>query len=487
MHEVDTPHAIWALAADGETVLLRRPGPEDRDRALAMHRAMSPESLYLRFFGVSERAVRETAERVSTPGRPRSGALFRQAGVTATRTLGDLIAVAALLHAQPLPDGASVAVIGNAGGAGVPAADACVDAGPAVPRFGPDLEADLRALLPAGAACANPVDTTTATVDGDTLRACVDRVLDAGHVDAVVLALAPTALGDPLGDILAGPAVRERPVVVIAPERAASVELLPAVGGAVPVYNDARTAAVALAHAYERSMWLTRPRGTVPPLTDVDRGAARSLADRFLAREPDGGWLPPRECARLLGAYGIEVSPWRQAFDAEEAVALARELAPLGVDGAVVLKAYGPHIVHKSDVGGVRLRLVGDDAVRAAFTDLAHRIGALMESVVVQPMAASGVELIAGVTQDEVLGPLVLFGLGGVATDVLADHGARLTPLTDLDAHALPAESRGAPLLYGHPGPGLRPAARLAVLAGAAVIAAGAAAYGVRGAIGRNT
>ncbi|MFE5330358.1 GNAT family N-acetyltransferase [Embleya sp. NPDC056575] len=379
------------------------------------------------------------------------GALFRQAGVTAVQTLGDLVAVAALLHAQPLPDGASVAVIGNAGGAGVLAADACVDAGLAVPRFGPDLEADLRALLPAGAACANPVDTT-ATVDGETLRRCVDRVLAAGHVDAVVLALAPTALGDPLGDLLEGPAVRARPVLVIAPERGAAVELLPAVGGTVPVYNDARTAAVALAHAYERSMWLTRPRGTVPPLPDVDRGAARALVADHLMREPDGGWLPPRACARLLGAYGIEVSPWRQAFDADEAVALARELAPLGADGAVVLKAYGPHIVHKSDVGGVRLRLVGDDAVRAAFTDLADRIGALMESVVVQPMAASGVELIAGVTQDEVLGPLVLFGLGGVATDVLADHGARLTPLTDLDAHTLLAGSRGAPLLYGHRG-----------------------------------
>ncbi|WP_406289277.1 GNAT family N-acetyltransferase [Embleya sp. NBC_00896] len=379
------------------------------------------------------------------------GALFRQAGVTATHTLGDLVAVAALLHAQPLPDGAAVAVIGNAGGAGVLAADACVDAGLVVPRFGADLEGELRALLPAGAACANPVDTT-ATVDGETLRRCVDRVLAAGHVDAVVLALAPTALGDPLGDLLTGPAVRERPVVVVAPERAAAVELLPAVGGAVPVYCDARTAAVALAHAHERAMWLTRPRGTVPPLVDVDRAGVRSLVAEFLARESEGGWLPPKACARILAAYGITVTPWRQAFDAEEAVAMGRELAPLGAERAVVLKACGPEIVHKSDVGGVRLRLVGDDAVRAAFADLAHRIGALMESVVVQPMAHSGVELIAGVTQDEVLGPLVVFGLGGVATDVLGDHGARLTPLTDLDAHALLAGSRGAPLLYGHRG-----------------------------------
>ncbi|WP_331768042.1 hypothetical protein [Embleya sp. NBC_00896] len=183
------------------------------------------------------------ARRRSRPAR--AGALFTQAGVTAARTLGDLVATTALLHSQPLPIGASVAVIGNAGGAGVLAADACVDAGLAVPRFGPGLEARLRALLPAGASCANPVDTTaTATVDGDGdgdgLRACIDTVVAAGHVDAVVLALAPTALGDPLEDILQGPAVRARPVVVVAPECAAAVDLLAAEGGTLPVYTTRR-------------------------------------------------------------------------------------------------------------------------------------------------------------------------------------------------------------------------------------------------------
>jgi len=395
-------------------------------------------------------AVSHTAA-VVTPTLAR-GALFTQAGVTATRTLGDLVATAALLHAQPLPTGASVAVIGNAGGAGVLAADACVDAGLAVPRFGPDLEARLRELLPAGAACANPVDTT-ATVDGDALRACVDAVVEAGYVNAVVLALAPTALGDPLEDVLRGPAVRACPVVVVAPERAEAVVLSAAEGGSLPVYSDTRTAAVALAHARDRAMWLTRPRGIVPRLSGIDRPAARALVAEFLRDHPAGGWLTPDACANLLGAYGITPTPWRRATDVDEVLRAARELASSGHEGQVALKAYGPGIVHKSEVGGVRLRLRGDDAVRAAFEDMANRLGDALEGVVVQPMAGPGVEVLAGVTQDEVLGPLIVFGLGGTATEVLGEHGARLAPLTDLDARALlVADPRAATLLYGHRG-----------------------------------
>ncbi|MGW9209691.1 bifunctional acetate--CoA ligase family protein/GNAT family N-acetyltransferase [Embleya sp. NPDC055664] len=380
------------------------------------------------------------------------GALFTQAGVTATRSLGDLIATAALLHAQPLPQGPSIAVVGNAGGAGVLAADACVDAGLAVPSFDADLESDLRALLPPGAACGNPVDTT-AVVDAGQLHACVDRVLASGHVDAVVLALVPTALGDPLADVLRGPSVREHPVVVVAPDRAASVELRTgADGGGTPVYNDTRTAAVALAHAVDRTMWLTRPRGTVRRPADLDRATVRTLIREFLREHPEGGWLPPRACARVLTAYGIPQSPWRHVRTAEEAVAAGRELGPLGDEGRVALKAHGPDLVHKTDAGGVRLRLLGDEEIGDAFTTMADHLGTAMRGAVVQPMAPPGIELIAGVTQDEVLGPLIMFGLGGVTTDVLDDHGARLTPLTDLDAAALITGSRASRLLYGHRG-----------------------------------
>ena len=130
----------------------------------------------------------------------------------------------------------------------------------------------------------------------------------------------------------------------------------------------------------------------------------------------------------------------------------ARHLA--GPEGRVVLKAYWPGLVHKSDQGALRLDLEGEEEVRAAFLDLRARFGDRMTGTLVQPMASRGTELFTGVVQDDVFGPLVLFGLGGTATELLADHAARLAPLTDHDVHALMTSPRCAPLLLGYRGGG---------------------------------
>jgi len=118
------------------------------------------------------------------------------------------------------------------------------------------------------------------------------------------------------------------------------------------------------------------------------------------------------------------------------------------------MKAYWPTLVHKSDQGAVLLDLDGESAVRTAYRALATRFQDVLTGVVLQPMAGRGTELVAGVVQDEVFGPLVLFGLGGTATELLADHAARLAPLTDRDVHDLLTAPRCAPLLFGYRGAG---------------------------------
>jgi acyl-CoA synthetase (NDP forming) len=127
----------------------------------------------------------------------------------------------------------------------------------------------------------------------------------------------------------------------------------------------------------------------------------------------------------------------------------------------VVLKADVAGLVHKSDAGAVQLDLHGGDEVRAGYRALAERFGTRMSAAVIQPMITGGTEVIIGVVQEPVFGPLVVFGLGGVATDVLSDRSARLTPLTDTGAAALIRSVRAAPLLLGHRG---TPPADLAAL-----------------------
>lgn len=402
------------------------------------------------------RAAASHTAAAATPTMTRS-ALFTQAGVIATRTIGELLDTAALLKTQPLPDGSRVAVVSNAGGVGVLAADACDEAGLTVPVFNEATTADLLAGLPPGASATNPVDTTAA-VGEEQLRRCIDRLSLCTEVDAVLVVLVPTAVAAAVGDELVGalihqPTSRPRPVAAVLPSQSARVELLPVrEGGLVPVFGDAQDAARALSRAASRARWLARPPGTVPDLTDVDSAAARAMVVRFLEEHPEGGWLDPTTTAELLGHYSLLISPWGWAADETEAVRTAERLG--GADGGVVMKAYWPGLVHKSALGAVVLDLHGPQPVRSAYRALARRFADRMTGVVIQPLADRGTEFFAGVVQDPVFGPLVLFGLGGTATEVLADHAARLAPLTDVDVRELMQSPRCAPLLFGAPGGG---------------------------------
>nr|WSY51040.1 GNAT family N-acetyltransferase [Streptomyces sp. NBC_00886] len=380
------------------------------------------------------------------------GALFTQAGITATRSVGELLEAAALLHSQPLPTGSRVAIVTNAGGAGVLAADACAEAGLTLPTPTPALVDDLLAVLPEGAAVGNPVDATAA-VSEEQLGDCVDRLMRHAGIDAVLVALVPTAVAAATGDDLVRAVTREtghrpKPVAVIRLEQALPVELLPTADGrTVPAYAEPQAAARALAHAAHRSAWLARPAGTIPDLDGVDTARAHTVVEAYLDANPDGGWLGPRECAELLGCYGIPQLGWAWAETEDDAVLAADRLR--GADGRVVMKGHWPGLLHKSEQHAVHLDLRGDSQVRAAFRDLETRFAGLLTGVVVQPLAERGTELFAGVVQDQVFGPLVLFGLGGTATEILADHTARLAPLTDHDVHDLITSPRCAPLLFG--------------------------------------
>ncbi|AVZ71381.1 GNAT family N-acetyltransferase [Streptomyces lunaelactis] len=402
------------------------------------------------------RAAASHTAAAATPTMTRQ-ALFTQAGITATRSVGELLETAALLHSQPLPTGSRVAIVTNAGGAGVLAADACAEAGLSLPPLTPSVVESLSAVLPDGSTVGNPVDVTTAVTE-EQLGDCVDRIMRHPGIDAVLLALVPTAVAAATGDDLvraltSGPARHALPVAVVRLEQDLPVRLLPTRdGGAIPSYAEPGSAARALAHASRRAAWLSRPVGTVPELAEVDTARARTVAETYLAAHPDGGWLDPRTCAELLTCYGIPQLPWSWAQTENDAVIAAERLR--GPDGRVVIKAHWPGQLHKSEQHAVHLDLEGDAQVRSAYRDFETRFAGLMTGVVVQPLAARGTELFAGVVQDEVFGPLVLFGLGGTATEVLADQAARLAPLTDHDVHDLITAPRCAPLLFGAHGSG---------------------------------
>ncbi|MEE1786675.1 GNAT family N-acetyltransferase [Streptomyces sp. SP17BM10] len=382
-------------------------------------------------------------------------ALFRQAGITAVHSIDELVEAAALLHAQPLiaPRGA-VAVVSNAGGIGILAADACAEAGLDLP----ELPQRLAGLLPVGASVRNPVDTTAAV--GPVELTHFLRALEREPaIDAILVCLVPTALGaahdrDPVHALLEGPARRRVPIAAVLLDQQVPVRCRPcADDGLLPVYSDTVAAARALGHTRERARRLAEPPPLPVDAPGCDRRTARSLVDGYLTAHPGGGWLDPLTTADLLKGYGLPLTTSVWVRDEDMAVATAAGLRPLGHEGTVALKAYWPGQVHKSAAGAVRTGLATDDEVRAAYREFTRRFGADLAGAVVQPMADPGLELLAGVVQDRVFGPLVVLGLGGTATDVLADRVARLTPLSEHDLITMPAELRSAPLLLGNGGP----------------------------------
>jgi acyl-CoA synthetase (NDP forming)/GNAT superfamily N-acetyltransferase len=405
--------------------------------------------LYLESFG-NPRKFARTARRIGAKlpvltvraagnkqGSAADQALFEQAGVIATGSVGELTETAALLATQPVPAGHTVAIVSNAGGAGVLAADACAELGLTVHRPRGLTRRRLRTLLPGGTVT-GPVDTTVAVSAGDFRRSLELLAADDG-VDAMIALVLPTGATGDLITAIQDADIRV-PLAAVALDQAETVRLMPrSADGQIPVYDVPEAAATALAHAAKYGAWRTEPRGQVPSFPDVRAADARALVTRFLHREPGGDWLPPGKTADLLHCYGIWLVDAEPADGEDEAVKAAE-----AVSGPVMLKAEVPGLVPRTDAGAVELDLHTAAEVRAAYRRLADRFGRRLRRVLVQPMVTGGTEVRIAVTDDRVFGPLVVLGPG--------DHAARLTPLTDTDADALIRSARVASRLLGHRG-----------------------------------
>jgi acetyl coenzyme A synthetase (ADP forming)-like protein len=378
-------------------------------------------------------------------------ALFRQTGVIRVDTLDDMFDMAVVLGAQPLPSGRRVAIIGNSGGPAILATDACDGAGLNVPELAAETQEALRKVVDPNAAVVNPVDLVAGATP-EAYEAALRIVLADNGVDAVMVICTPTFAAPPaevaavVRDVAA---TAEKPLVACF---LAWPEMPPMLHGddvadvSVPAFPSPERPVRALARAAAYSEWRRRPPGTVPPLDDFDVEAARVSIKGFIA-ENGPGWLPTELLGTVLNSIGL---PWVETLTVATPAEAAEAAERIGA--AVALKASGPDLLHKSDVGGVRLGLETAAEVSAAYREMSERLGQRMTEAHVQRMAASGQEAIVGVVLDPLFGPLVMFGLGGVATELLGDRSFRILPVTDTDASELVRSLRSSPLLFGYRG-----------------------------------
>ncbi len=398
-------------------------------------------------------------------------ALFHQAGVIRTTTLAELFDVTTLLSNQPLPAGRRVGVLTNAGGPGILAVDALESQGLEVVEFSPGLQAELRSHLTPDASVRNPVDMI-ASAGPDQYRACLDVLLDSDEIDTVFTIFTPAS---PEGERPTAAVIRDagvahdgdKTMIIAYMSAEGAPEELSAAEARIPNFPFPEQAARALVKAVEYAEWRAQPEGTVIEFGDVEKERARSVVASALGRFGlDGGWLEPGEVDEVLRAYGLSLARSAVAASEGEAVAVAADIG-----GPVVLKVISPSALHKSDVGGVVLDVEGDRAVREAFQAVVAAVPD-PEGVLVQEFVGEGHEVLIGMTEDPVFGPLLVFGLGGVFVELIGDVAFRIHPLTDRDANDMISEVRSAKLLEGYRGgdPGDIPALRDALLRVSALV-----------------
>ena len=369
-------------------------------------------------------------------------AAFRRAGLLRVIDLDELFAAAETLARLSTLSGKRLAILTNGGGVGVMAVDRLIDLGGELAGISPGTMQKLDAALPPIWSRANPADIA-GDADAERYAVALEGLLDDDANDAVLVMNVPTALAsaaDAAKSVIAVTARHRSKCMLPKPvftmwmgENGPASQAFEAAG--IPNYPTESAAIHGFMHLVRyreaRDLLMATPPN-MPEDFAPDVAAVRPVIDAVL--RDDRAWLDPIELTRVLSAYGIPVAPAALARNADEAVAAAKPHLANGIP--VVLKIQSPDIVHKSDVGGVRLDLASEEAVRAAAADILSRAQAAkpdarIDGVTVFPMIVrpKARELIIGVADDPTFGPVIVFGQGGTAVEVISDKALALPPL----------------------------------------------------------
>lgn len=379
-------------------------------------------------------------------------AAFHRAGVLRVETISELFDMAEILAKQPLPAGPRLAIVTNAGGPGALAADTLETSGGQLATLSADTLAGLNQALPTQWSHGNPIDILGDAGPERFAQAIRLAEKEAGS-DGTLVVMTPQMMTDPTAIAHA----------LVSMERVTTKPLLASwMGGAqveegrralnmagIPTYDYPDTASRIFSLMWQHSRNLAALYETPAALPETPDAVARhEVAAGILhkACQAGNGTLSRMACGQLLEAYGIPVNEARFAASEEEAVTHARELG-----WPVVVKLFSESITHKSDVGGVKLHLSDEAAVRRAWQEI-HAVvpGHDFQRVTVERMIQrSGVELIVGSTTDEQFGPVLLFGAGGKFVEVFQDHALGLPPLTTTLARRMIQRTRISAVLKG--------------------------------------
>ena len=379
------------------------------------------------------------------------GAAFKRAGICRADTFDALFDSATALALQPTPKGDRVLIITNSGGSGTISADAVEKAGLTVAPLGEELARQLRRALPDAAFIDNPIDISAAA-EPRHYAAAIDIAAAEGSFDAVLIVLAPQYMTEPAATVRAIVAHLDENMPVLAAflgggDIMPSRQELAAAG--LPFYDSPERAVTALKAMHEYGVWQRRPARQMVRFPVNRRRVERIIYRR---QRTDRLRLGEVKSKDILKAYGFQILEGRLTTSPEEAMEIARFIG-----FPVALKVISPSIIHKSDLGGVRLNLGSAQEVADAFDLMMLRINklapnAIIGGIYVEKMAEKGLEVIIGMTRDPQFGPMLMFGLGGIFVEVMKDVTFHLAPITENEAAQMLQSTRSYELLQGKRG-----------------------------------
>ncbi|MBE2193702.1 MAG: acetate--CoA ligase family protein [Anaerolinea sp.] len=381
-------------------------------------------------------------------------AAFKQAGVLRAETMQDLFDYALGFAYQPLLKGDRVAIVTNAGGPGILCTDALERAGLSLTRFESATTTALQEFLPDAASAANPVDVLGDAL-ADRYHFALEKVASDPNVDGIIVIVTPQAMTEieatakAIGETAKQiGAARDIPILscIMGEYRVSeAVDKLAADYG-VPNYPFPERAASAFAAMRDYRVLRDHP-DPKPTRFEVDNDHVRAVIRKV--REDGRVSIGDSESREILSAYKLRIPQAKLAATADEAVAFADQIGY-----PVVLKIASPDILHKTDVGGVKVNLTNANDVRDAFDLIVYRAGryvpgAVIWGCLVQEMLPKGMEILVGMNRDPQFGPLVTFGLGGIYVEVLKDVTFRVAPFDQTQANEMLGEIRSHHLLDG--------------------------------------
>jgi acetyltransferase len=376
-------------------------------------------------------------------------AAFKQSGVIRAKSMQDLFGYAMAFATQPLPKGPSVAIITNSGGPGILAADACDRSSLHLTPIRKETADRLREFLPPAASFYNPVD-----IIGDATEERYEKTLEVilhdDMLHSVLILLSPTAAVD--AEAVAYSIVKlaknaDKPIItVFMGEKGVRRARRVLRDHSIPSYQYPEDAISALDAMISYRRWREKPPRQYKHFKG-DTGKVRQIFSSIIRQHRHD--LIESEARDVLRAYQFRLPENRIAKTTKEAVSAASEIGY-----PVVMKISSPDVLHKSDIGGVRIGIENDAQVEEAFFDMTSSIqlrqpNAHILGVMVQEMIPRGKEVILGITRDMQFGPMIMFGLGGIYVEVLKDVSFRIAPLSVESADAMIREIRSFPLLRG--------------------------------------